>query len=71
MVFFFLPPAFIAFVLLADSEVGRAIKPGRTSWHVNGIGRRLEDRLDGMAYLHAVGPNTSPSTHVPPHNQLF
>lgn len=29
-----------------------SIKPKRTSWRIDGIGRRLEDRAGGVAYLH-------------------
>lgn len=43
---------------------GGAIKPKRTSWHVDGIGRRLEGRLDGTAYLHAmIGADASQVPH--------
>ena len=34
-----------------------SIKPGRTSWHVDGIGRRLEGRPDGMVDPHGLGAN--------------
>jgi hypothetical protein len=49
------PSSFIGFIPLADSGDGRAIKPGRTSWHGDGIVRGLEGRPDGWRICTALG----------------
>lgn len=47
----------VGFALLADPRHDGSIKPGRTSWHVDGIGSRLEGRPDGMADPQGVEAN--------------
>ena len=56
--------SFIGFVPLPEPDAAKAITPGRASWRVDGIGRCLKGRPDGVAYLHSFEADASPLLQV-------